>query len=224
MLGQHLIRSGYKLSIITTYKTKSDLPTTTALCPVCGKFGFVRIAWIPSNYYPKFGSVKCTLLRGALGALAGDPTSEKYKEQVAYFRKIVRGYVKGDDIEYRGRSKKHLLPEDEYRETQNIKDKNSLIRVTYGIYPYLYIGHYDGEKYREQMKRYRNHEIKYMPNGRNWCKIPLSIKSRLSIKFYIVNDPIVGKYIRFYINKNVNVNQPCTTVSRKSLSSTSILS
>ena len=39
----------------------------------------------------------CILLEGAEKGLAKDPSSEYYKERVAYFRKIVRGYVKGDD-------------------------------------------------------------------------------------------------------------------------------
>jgi hypothetical protein len=148
--------------------------------------------WIPSTYYPKIGSVKCSLLEGAESGLAKDPSSEYYKERVAYFRKIVRGYVKGDEKEYRGRSKKHILPEDEYRETQNIRDKKSLIRVTYGNYHYLYIGHYDKELYNKQMERYRKKEMKYRPNGRKWCKIPLPFE-----RYYTVNDHIVGKYIRF---------------------------
>jgi len=122
---------------------------------------------IPSNYYPKYGSVKC------------------------YFRKNIRGYVRGDDKEYRGRSKKHTS-EDEYRETQNIRDKKSLIRVTYGNYPCLYIGHYDKEKYNEQMIRYRQGMIKSRPNGRRWCKLPRYLYNQCRM----VNDPR-GKYIKF---------------------------
>ncbi|MFL6459041.1 MAG: hypothetical protein ACJ71G_18995 [Nitrososphaeraceae archaeon] len=159
---------------------------------MCGKFGFVRKMWIPSTYYPKHCSIKCIRLEEEKRKLSEDPSSELQKQYVNYFRKMIRGYVRGNKDEYRGRSEKHLFGHED-SEAANIIDKKSLIRVTYGTYPYFYIGHYDKEKYKEQMARYRKGEIKYRPNGRKWCKIPLSIH-----KFYTANNPN-GKYIRFII-------------------------
>lgn len=141
-------------TIITyyTYNDISDLPKV--LCPMCGKFGLVRMM-IPSTYYPKFCSMKCILLEEAEEELAKDPSSEYYKERVAYFRKMVKG------SKYRERSKKHLsVSASDYIEYVKAKDdpnrKKSLYRVTYRIYPYFYIGHYDKELYNKQMERKRN--------------------------------------------------------------------
>jgi hypothetical protein len=33
----------------------------------------------------------------------------------------------------------------------------------------FYVGHYDSEKYKEQMKKFKAGEIKSRPNGRRWC-------------------------------------------------------
>jgi hypothetical protein len=165
-----------------------------ALCPKCEQFGFFRKMDIPSNYYPKFWSVKCTLLEGAINSLSKNPSSKFYKKRVAHFRNIVRGYVKGDSKEFRGRSKKHLQDNQYTNKIENIKDKKSLVRVTYGKYPCMYIGHYDKEKYKKEMIRYHQGQIKSRPNGRRWCKLPRYYRNQ----YQIVNDPIEGKYIKFY--------------------------
>jgi hypothetical protein len=34
-----------------------------------------------------------------------------------------------------------------------------------------YIGHYDAEKYKKAMEKYRSGELKSRPNGRRWCKV-----------------------------------------------------
>jgi len=59
---------------------------------------------------------------------------------------MVRGSV------YRGRSRKHLS---QYNEAEDdTADKKSLKIVTYGKYFCFYVGHYDKEKYKEQMDKY----------------------------------------------------------------------
>jgi hypothetical protein len=90
--------------------------------------------------------------------LSNDPSSEWHKSRVDYFKDRVRGTI------YRGRSK-----------SEYIADKKSLIRVTYARYLCHYIGHYDKEKYKEQMMKYHEGKLKSRPNGRKWCEIPASI-------------------------------------------------
>ena len=48
------------------------------------------------------------------------------------------------------------------------EDRN---RRTYGPYWHLYIGHYDAEKYKKAMEKYKRGRLKSYPNGRRWCKI-----------------------------------------------------
>jgi hypothetical protein len=43
-------------------------------------------------------------------------------------------------------------------------------------YYHYYIGHYDKEKYKERMKKYKEHKIKSRPNGRTWCHISSAVK------------------------------------------------
>jgi hypothetical protein len=49
-------------------------------------------------------------------------------------------------------------------------------KVIYDRYGFFYIRHYSPEKYREQMKRYRSHQLKSRPNGQKRCYIPTDIK------------------------------------------------
>jgi hypothetical protein len=43
--------------------------------------------------------------------------------------------------------------------------------VTYRPVVHPYIGHYDAEKYRKAMEKYRNGRLKSRPNGRLWHKV-----------------------------------------------------
>jgi hypothetical protein len=43
--------------------------------------------------------------------------------------------------------------------------------VTYRPSIHPYIGHYDQEKYKKAMKKYKRGELKLRPNGRKWCKV-----------------------------------------------------
>jgi hypothetical protein len=115
--------------------------------------------------------------------LSNDSLCEWYKKRVAYFKKMVRGSA------HRGRSSKHLSQYNEAEE--DTVDKKSLKRVTYGKYFCFYVGHYDKEKYEQQMIKYREGRIKSRPNGRRWCK-----PSRYFNQYRIIDDPS-GKYIEF---------------------------
>src|SRR5215211_4147924 len=43
--------------------------------------------------------------------------------------------------------------------------------VTYRPSVHPYIGHYDEEKYKKAMEKYRSGRLKSRPTGRRWCKI-----------------------------------------------------
>src|SRR5215217_5777154 len=43
--------------------------------------------------------------------------------------------------------------------------------VTYRPSVHPYIGHYDEEKYKKTMEKYRSGKLKSRPNGRRWCKV-----------------------------------------------------
>jgi len=125
-------------------------------CPKCGKRGFLHRRWVKSSYYPKYESEICERLQMAEATVAERPENEKLSTYIRSVRKKVKGFryrkgVKGQDI-----------------------DKNSVYRVSSDKYWHYYIGHYDSKKFMEQMNDYRNGKRKSRPNGRKWCKVPMS--------------------------------------------------
>jgi hypothetical protein len=106
--------------------------------------------------------------------LSKHPSSEWHKSRVDYLGKEVRGTI------YRGKSR-----------IEDIPNKESLYRVTYGKYFCFYIGHYDKEKYKEQMIKYCEGKLKSRPNGRKWCKIHTSF-----YKYRIIGRP-GERYVKF---------------------------
>jgi hypothetical protein len=50
-----------------------------------------------------------------------------------------------------------------------ILDKRNLRR--YDRSWHLYIGHYDAERYKKAMKKYKTGRLKSRPNGRSWHKV-----------------------------------------------------
>jgi hypothetical protein len=111
--------------------------------------------------------------------LKKDPNNLALRASLESFKSRVVGN------KFRGKSTKLLIRQDNETETL---DKRSLYKATYGKYK---VGHYDKEKYKEQMNRYRRGIIKSRPNGRRWCKL-----SRYFNQYRIVDDPS-GKYIEF---------------------------
>ena len=69
---------------------------------------------------------------------------------------------------FRGEPKKHLVGSE--HQIQNATEK-SWYRVSYGKYYQYYIGHYDPDKYRDQMNDYKAGKRKSRPNGRIECKL-----------------------------------------------------
>jgi hypothetical protein len=83
--------------------------------------------------------------------LANDPENKHQQEYVNYWRQIVRGH------KYRGKEGKK--PGETYK-------------VSSRTHWHYYIGHYDHEKYKQQMVNYREGKRKSRPNGRKWCYLP----------------------------------------------------
>jgi hypothetical protein len=130
------------------------------LCPKCGQNGFLTKRWVQSSYYPKEVSTICEKLKDELGKLEQNPAdiSQKYVE-------FLRTQVKGS----------------RYRldETKELFDREACFRVFTRKYIKYYVGHYDKERYEEQMKQFKEKKRKSKPNGRRWCG-PINFRSRSS--------------------------------------------
>ena len=93
------------------------------------------------------------------------------QEAVRSLKEKIRG------IRFKGDSRRHLQGEfwtEEEEEAYN--DRKSNVRITKRYY-YPYFGHYSPEKYREQMKKYKQGLRKSRPNGRIWHQVPKHIIS-----------------------------------------------
>jgi hypothetical protein len=121
------------------------------LCPKCGQYGFLTKRWVQSSYYPKKASVSCIRLEVALAKLEQNPNDVSLKEQVQYWRSQVKG------VKYRKDEPKELF------------DREACYKVFTRKYVKYYVGHYDKERYEEQMKQFKEKKRKSKPNGRRWC-------------------------------------------------------
>jgi len=59
------------------------------------------------------------------------------------------------------------------------------------------IGHYDKEKYQEQMDKYKKDDIKTRPNGRRWCHLTYSDLLSIRIDDDIYKD-IIKQLVSLY--------------------------
>ena len=98
-------------------------------------------------------------LQRAEKELAKNPNDKRCYAQVVRLRQTVTG------THFRGRNKKGLIiiNEDE--------GCNDPYKTRSGKYYYDYFGHYDPEKYKQEMRDYKSGKRKSRPNGRKWCKI-----------------------------------------------------
>lgn len=168
---------------------------TKVLCPKCGQFGRVSNRWVTSSYYPMSVSLSIMMIEYREAQLTKDPNNSALKVSLEAFKRKVAGKL------YRGEPRKYLFG---YDNSENTPDKKSLYRVTYGKYTYFYIGHYDKQKYKKQMIKYRAGKIKSRPNGRRWCKL-----SRNFHRYRIVDD-FDGKYIKFVRSSYPNFGRKIT--------------
>jgi hypothetical protein len=121
------------------------------LCPKCGEYGFLTKRWVQSSYYPKYASTSCKRLEEELVKLEQNPADISKKKNVEFWRSQVKG--------------------NRYRldETKELFDREACYRVYTQKYTKYYVGHYDKEKYEEQMKQFNKNKRKSKPNGRRWC-------------------------------------------------------
>ena len=132
------------------------------LCPRCKKPGFRTRRWVRSSYYARYGSIPVIQLQISERKLSNNLTDKRCQERVKMWRERVRGSY------YRGKSKKGLIIRGE-DEVYNSEENN--FRTVSEKYYHDYFGHYDREKYKQQMMDYRSGKRKSRPNGRRWCKI-----------------------------------------------------
>lgn len=144
------------------------------ICPRCGKKGFKTSRWVKSTYYPVYASEGCDLLRGWEYRLSREPNNVLAEEAIRNLRRIIRGN------DYRGHSKYHITGHDK-KEDKEYFDKSTAYRITSKKYFYDYIGHYSPEKYKTEMKDFRDGKRKSRPNGRIWHKVPVKQDGRRGI-------------------------------------------
>jgi hypothetical protein len=133
----------------------------TIICPHCGKPGFLAWKWVRSSYYPKYASLIVMRLEEELLKLKENPTDPAQQKYVQWFRDRVRGE------KYREKTW------DKYRVGANNQptplDGNIVYRVSSSKYKYLYVGHYDADKYQKEKADFKAGKRKSKPSGRRWC-------------------------------------------------------
>lgn len=122
-------------------------------CPKCHKYGFWTTRKAGKKYYPKYATTDAILLdlyQNIIKMHPDDPYYQGFKSSIRHIRKTFKG------SRYRGDEKKELF------------DREACYHKLYR-YKYRYIGHYDPEKYRQQMQDFKSGKRKSRPNGRKWC-------------------------------------------------------
>ena len=137
----------------------------TISCPVCRKRGFLSKKWVRSSYYPCYKSKLCNELESVKRKLARDPQNKKLHLYMKTFQERVTG------IKYNKSIRRENLDKLIHYKVRSIK------------YYHYYVGHYDSEVYKKCSEDYKNRMRKSRPNGRKWCKVPMS-------KYYLLGKEI----------------------------------
>jgi hypothetical protein len=108
------------------------------------------------------------------------------EELIRTYQYTGKSYPYGDyDVRYEYCHVDSRSGEKRYCDLQREKTNNQKIpkTITQRLRPWkrihYYIGHYDAEKYRAQMVRYKQGEIKTRPNGRTWCLLSDTAEIRI---------------------------------------------
>jgi hypothetical protein len=136
--------------------------TSHIFCPRCHNFDSRR--WVESTYFPKYASINVIMLEVSRNATKENPHDAGNRSRFNHWKSLVKGNV------YRDTSEGHILTRSLVDERQN-SDKESWLRVTYGRYWQYYVGHYDRDKYKEEMIAYREGRRRSRPNDRRECKL-----------------------------------------------------
>jgi hypothetical protein len=134
------------------------------MCPRCGKQGFLARRWVRSSRYPKYSSFEIYEVEMKKEELAKNPDNKEIQSWLNQFGKGISGN------KYWGEIRPKPGPDD--------RKGQDFYRVVTGKYHYDYFGHYDKEKYRQQMVEYKNGRRKSRPNGRKWCKVSVGGSDR----------------------------------------------
>ena len=133
------------------------------ICPRCGKRGFRTGRMVGATYYPKYSSLICEEVKEKRKELAIDRDNKDLKEWLKHFGSRVKGH------RYWGTNRSSFADK---IGRHDFKDQGYYRVTAKRKYYYYYFGHYDLEKYQQQMVDYRDGRRKSRPNGRSWCKEP----------------------------------------------------
>jgi hypothetical protein len=141
-------------------------------CPRCRKPGTLTLKRVKSIHY---GFV--TIVHGPEVVSILDPNDRARAEQLGL---VVERKVYNPRF---GKEQENMIIE-------------KRLKQTYGPWTHPYVRHYDPEKYRQSMEKYKNGELKARPNGVRWCHIRTIPKEGEIISEY---DSLLRKYdIRKY--------------------------
>ena len=117
------------------------------ICPRCNKAGTLTLKKVRGTHY---GYV--TIIPGGEVVSIHEASYRKRAEQLGLVveRKVYNPRV--------GKTQENMIIE-------------KRLKQTYGPWTHPYVRHYDSEKYKMSMKRYRNGELRARPNGVRWCHI-----------------------------------------------------
>lgn len=153
--------------MLDTYTPKRP----SIICPKCNKKGFLTKRWVRgSNYF---------VLYATAHEFSYTPdTEQKYIRVYEYTGNNFNYNDYFHRYEYACIDKKtgeRLVCHIQVDEGSNTRIRKRVIEV---LRPrkmtYYYIGHYDSNKYKEQMQKYKDGKIKSKPNGRRWCSVKAS--------------------------------------------------
>lgn len=136
----------------------SSGPRPHVICPKCGKKGFLTKRWVRgSRYFVKY-------------ATALQFTSSFPQDCVRIYEPTGDGYNFYEFSCVDKKTGKKLLIDQRKEVGSKAKVNKRVIEVLpTREYTHYYVGHYDPNKYKEQMIRYKKGELKSKPNGRKWC-------------------------------------------------------
>ena len=151
---------------------------TSFKCPRCKKRGFLTRRWIRDSSY----FCNATTDQFRFEVAGSTPQEELFR----IYQYTGKSNPYGDyqvryeycHVDSQSCEKRYCDLQVEKTNTQRIP-KTIIQRLRRRKIIRYYVGHYDREKYREQMSRYKQGEIKTRPNGRTWCMLSDTLEIRI---------------------------------------------
>lgn len=170
-------------------------------CPKCRKPGFLTRRWVRTSYFPEFSNSPY-IVEGYLEALDSKSkmTSHFARMGKIHLEKVriyefKRAYLENGVTKY-----EYICTHDPsgnrvgHSRILNKKGKKRIFQVLGPKIIRYYIGHYDSKKYQQNLKKYKNRELKSRPNGRVWCLV----KDNISWNDYGTSEMLYKELSRIY--------------------------